>query len=114
LQLSDLVTTDLLFAQVLEKPPQQLNSCPAPDKSICAIGADEYRPLAFVILFSSCNLAAVNKIYRQAGLTESNSPTAQMLGRYLQPVRHTDFKLPIRNLLYFDTLTLTTQYKNLL
>jgi hypothetical protein len=29
-------------------------------------------------------------------------------------VRSSDFKLPARNLLYFDILTLTTQNKNLL
>jgi hypothetical protein len=49
-----------------------------------------------------------------SGWTNINSSTAASPERYLQLVIHSDFKLPARNLLYLDTLTLTTQYKNLL
>jgi len=57
------------------------------------------------VLIIFCNLA---------GWRNSITHKAASRKRYVQPVRHSDFKLPERNLHYFDILTLTTQYKNLL
>jgi len=50
---------------------------------ICAIGAKEYRPSAFVILIIFSNLAVIIifKSYGQASCGNSIFPTAQMLDR---------------------------------
>jgi len=50
------------------------------------LGRDQYRPSTFVILLTFSNLAVliILKSYGQASCGNSNSPTAQMLGRWLQ------------------------------